>query len=465
VRRAGARRCIETRVIVAVAAVVSVASAFAAAPACARPLPTTLVVPPDQHTLGIHRVTDLHLKLFTGLGNRFRDPQGLACVKLVAQDDPKTKSDDDELTVYGVNSGDASIIYNDSMTSVKIWRGAMRRPRGIAADASGRVVVADTGNDRLLLLRNVAGRLSLDRAIGRRGAAPGEFVAPAAVALDSRGRIYVADSGNDRVQVLDPLGGPLTAFGAAGEGPGRLVGPSAVAVVDRKEPWSYHARDLVIVVDRGGRRIQAFTPTGTLAHAFEDSASAGRSFAHIALDYYDNVYATDTRRSQIRKFDATLRPIASFGERGEGDAQFIGPTGIAIWRRFGQVFVAESTGAQYYWVGADIENFFALPAEVAPGAAAILAYSLTEQSLVDIDLLDRSGELLSPLVRGAFQEPGRRRAPCPAVDSTGAPLPPARYRIRLRATPTYSSKKSFRREMECALDVVAPVGARVGKPP
>lgn len=457
-RRGGAAREACRLLACLAVAIAALGGAPAGVPA-ARPRQTTLVVPPDRHTLGIHRATDIHLKLFTGIGNRFRGPEGLACTKLIALDDPRSARDDDELTVYGVNSGDPSIIYNDSMTSVRIWRGAMRAPRGIAADASGRVVVADTGNDRLLLLRNVAGKLALERTVGRRGAGPGEFAAPSGVALDSRGRIYVADTGNHRVQVLDPLGKPLSSFGAPGVERGRLTAPTAIAVVDRANPWAFRRRDLVFVVDRGGRRIQSFSPSGALVAALDGEARGERTFAYIALDYYDNVYATDPRRSQIHKLDESLRPIADFGRRGTGDAEFIGPTGIAIWRRFGQVFVAESTGAQYYWIGTDIEDLFALPETLAAGGEGEIAITLTEHSEVDVEIRGASGEVVRSPAHGAFHTPGPHRIAWAACDAAGAPLAPGRYRIRVSARPTYSSKKHFRRESECAV-LVIPRGAR-----
>jgi hypothetical protein len=419
----------------------------------ARPIPTTLIVPPEKHTLGIHRVTDVHLKLFTGVGNRFRRPEGIACAKLLALDDPQTAADDDELTAYGVNSGDPSIIYNDSMTSVKIWRGEMREPRGIAADAAGRVVVADTGNHRLLFLRNTAGRLALERTVGRRGAGPGEFDGPTGVAIDSKGRVYVSDTGNHRVQVFDPRGEPISSFGERGVAPGRLVSPTGIAVVDRDDPWAYRRRDLVFVIDRGGRRIQSFAPDGRLVSAFEDTTRGGMSFAWLALDYHDNVYATDRRACRIHKFDETLHHVVSFGERGTGDAQFLAPSGIAIWRRYGQVFVAESTGAQYYWVGTDVLGLAARPAEFVAGSVQAVQYALTEPSEVSVAAVDARGGVAREIVKSRRQETGAIRLTWNGRGADGAPLAPGRYRIRVDARPTYSSRKHFHREVSTAIDI------------
>lgn len=435
--------------------------ALAAAPAAragARTTPTMLIVPPEKHTLGIYRATDLHLKLFTGPKSRFRNPQGLACVKLARLDDPARIGDDDELTVYGVNADEPSIIYNDSMTSVKIWRGPMRAPRGIAADPFGRVVVADTGNDRLLLLENDRGELELRRTVGSRGSGAGEFREPTGVALDARGRIYVADTGNDRVQILDRTGAFVSQFGGATDGSGTqaLVAPTAIAAVDRAEPWAFRKADRVVVVDRGGRRLQVFAPDGVRLHAFADTTRDGLSFAYVALDYHDNVYATDTRRCQIHKFDASLRLIASFGRRGDGDGEFESPTGIAVWRRLGQFFIAEATGAQYYWLGTDILGVTARPLLLAPGGTQVVAYSVTERSIVDIDLLDRDDRVVKAIARQAYQEVGEQRMTWEARSSdSGDALPPGEYRVRIGAVATYSSRKHFRCERSVPIVVRA----------
>jgi FlgD Ig-like domain/NHL repeat len=469
-RRRAAPRALAL-VIVAGSILMAMRSATAEPPAASA---TTLIVPPEKHTLGIYRATDFHLKLFTGPKNRFRNPQGLACVKLARLDDPERSGDDDELTVYGVNADEPSIIYNDSMTSVKIWRGPMRDPRGIAADPLGRVVVADTGNDRLLLLQNDRGRLELTRAIGSSGSGPGQFRKPTGVALDSHGRIYVADTGNNRVQVLDRLGGFLRELPARSQSGSRgrditldgagasaiaggaaLTAPTAIAVVDRDEPWSFRKIDRIVVVDRGGKRLQSFDEDGRLAHAFFDSTLDGPSFAYIALDYHNNVFATDSRNCRIHKLDASLAPVAAIGRRGKGDLEFEAPTGIAIWRRLGQFFIAEATGAQYYWLGTDIVGPIVRPVMFAAGEKQEITYTLTERSTVTAQVLDGDDDVVRTLLPERYQEIGQHALTWDGRGDDHAPLASGPYRVRVTARATYSSRKHFERERMLPIEIRA----------
>ena len=94
-------------------------------------------------------------------------------------------------------------------------------PSGFACDPAGNLVVADTGNHRIVKIDGDGNLLwSLgardDRGAPRPGTAQGEFSSPQAVCTDSEANIYVADSRNCRVQKLSPDGEPITALGSWG---------------------------------------------------------------------------------------------------------------------------------------------------------------------------------------------------------------------------------------------------------
>ncbi|MCB9888770.1 MAG: hypothetical protein H6836_04265 [Planctomycetes bacterium] len=90
--------------------------------------------------------------------------------------------------------------------------------RGFCIDGRGRMVVADTGQHRVLRLLS-SGQLDtafhVTGTVGQQGSGDGEFMAPADVATDrslgteDQGPIYVADAGNSRIQLLNAGGNHL----------------------------------------------------------------------------------------------------------------------------------------------------------------------------------------------------------------------------------------------------------------
>ena len=409
---------------------------------------TTLVVPTFQHTWGIHRATSRHLFLFVGLKTRFNNPQGVAAVRLRSREDPTTELDDDELTVYGVNSGEHNIIYNTSMHSLGIYgeqghrEGQFQNPRGIAADEHGNVYVADTDNHRVVHLVNTGRELVWAKAIGSHGDGPGHFQSPSGVALDSQGRLYVTDTNNHRIQVFDSYGKYLREIGNS------LLWPEGIAVIDSGERWFYYRESYLCVVDSGGRRLQKISLDGEILHRadYQQIEMAKARLGYVAIDYYGNVWVTDPDNHCVHKFDRCLNFVVSFGGQGRGEAEFISPRGIAIWRRFGQVFVAEETGAQYYWVGVDLLNVEVSPSSEERGIE--IRFFLTERAYLTVDIWGEHGRLVNTVVAGKGEPIGNGEYWWSGRDAQGTVLPSGQYKVRIVAQPTYSSYHYFQKVVE-----------------
>ena len=135
--------------------------------------PTTFVFPAFKHTYGIRKAGSTELFLFMGFKVNFKNPEGLAAVRLNSWEDPEDPHDDDELTVYGVNSGQNNIIYNKSMWALGVYglyeddNQLLNRPHGISANNKGDVYVADTGNHRVVRLYNPTDELQFITAKGK----------------------------------------------------------------------------------------------------------------------------------------------------------------------------------------------------------------------------------------------------------------------------------------------------------
>ena len=93
-------------------------------------------------------------------------------------------------------------------------RGMVDSPSGLAVDARGLVIVADTGNDRVAAFDG-SGRFSHELAGPERGV---RVRRPTGVAVRADGSVCIAEAYDSGVLVVDPCGAELLRFGAGGTG-------------------------------------------------------------------------------------------------------------------------------------------------------------------------------------------------------------------------------------------------------
>lgn len=171
---------------------------------------------------------------------------------------------------------------------------SLRRPEGLAVDASGSVYIADTGNHRVVVLARrtahlfgqdmeagylyaLAGTGSAGDGADDRGAVTSALSGPRGVAVDGLRGLVIADTGNHRVRYVPMVTGSYFGrlmteahsyvlagyYGAGFAGDGgagtvaKLNGPAAVAV-DR-------AGD-VVVADQGNHRVRLIA---NVTHAWQ----------------------------------------------------------------------------------------------------------------------------------------------------------------------------------------------------
>jgi len=391
---------------------------------------TTLVFPDKSHA-PIRKATGTHLFLAVGLKTKVDDPQGTAVAKLEAMDDPDTEKDDDELTVYGINAGRNEIIYNTSLVNIEVYRGesgtdqGLNAPRGITANPAGDVYVADMGNSRVVRLFNPEGKQLKYRGAGR---PPSREFVPFDVSLVSDGSVVVSDS----------AGGALWRWFPERDHWERLLNgvatPLGVVVYDGHERWTAYDYLRIGVVADDGQEILVLNSDGEILHRYKPEVKTTR-FRYIAVDYYNNYYATDVAHGRIVKIGRHAQFIDTIGSEGKGDYEFLHPQGISIWNRFGQVCVAESYAAQYYLIGTDIRQ---VQVE-SRGDHLRLSCTLTEKAKVTVTarhlMTDTTFHLLESTKagQGLFSMAWR----FPEV------FPAGRYMIEITAVPSYSSTKYF----------------------
>ena len=142
-------------------------------------------------------------------------------------------------------------IFNSDLTFSSTFlkggnHGQFLRPYGIACDSTGKVYVADTGNDRIQVFTAEG---TFVRMFGRCCQGREELDEPCGVAVDTSGMVYVSEEGNSRVSVFTSDGQFVTSFGRRGKGVGEFIFPSGLAVDDS---------GIVIVCDANNNKIQIF---------------------------------------------------------------------------------------------------------------------------------------------------------------------------------------------------------------
>lgn len=149
--------------------------------------------------------------------------------------------------------GHVSTVAGDGVPGFRDGPGARARfngPIGLALDPAGRIIVADTYNDRVRVVEpnGAVATLAVPVASSIEGevAAPG-FDTPSGVAVDAVGRIYVADTGSGQLRIIDPA--ESTGSRAVVTGGGRPVG---VAVGPGGEVYVSDDRGRVLEISREG---------------------------------------------------------------------------------------------------------------------------------------------------------------------------------------------------------------------
>jgi DNA-binding beta-propeller fold protein YncE len=241
-------------------------------------------------------------------------------------------------------------------------------PTGIAIDASNNVYVADASNHCIRKI-TPAREVSTLAGNGISGFADGaatdaQFKTPTSLTVDATGNVYVADSYNNRIRKISQVaGGTYEVSTVAGDGTAGLVeGPGPTARFNLPEGIAIDASGNIYVGDRGNVRVRKITPAGdvsTLAGSsnwtFTDGPASIARFATpcgVSVDAAGNVYVADYGNNRIRKINPSANGTGVVGTlagnygwglvNGPAPlAQFHFPFGIAI-DATGTLYVADA---------------------------------------------------------------------------------------------------------------------------
>lgn len=227
-------------------------------------------------------------------------------------------------------------------------------PGGLALDASGNLVVADTGNDTIRRIAPDGTVTTLAGSPGLPGSADGvgaqaQFSGPYGIAVDSTsGTIYISDSQNHTIRTLATDGTVATYAGTAGSS-GTADGTGANARFNQPDGLALGSDGTLYVADYGNSSIRKIAPGGVVStvaglsgtHGYIDGVGTSAEFywpVGIAVDASGVLWVADTHNHAIRSIgtnSAAITVAGTGGTSGNADgsgtaALFDLPCGIAV---------------------------------------------------------------------------------------------------------------------------------------
>ena len=188
-------------------------------------------------------------------------------------------------------------------------------PQGLAIDGAGNIYVADTGNQTIRKITPDGTVTTLAGLAGSFGYADGtgsaaRFTAPRGIAADTSGTVYVAD-GTHTIRAITPAGVVTTIAGLAGS-PGSNDGAGGAARFRDPPGIAVDAAGILYVADQGNHTIRKITTNGVVttlagragASGYADGTGNAARFNNpegIAVDTAGNVYVADRGNNAIRK--------------------------------------------------------------------------------------------------------------------------------------------------------------------
>jgi hypothetical protein len=212
------------------------------------------------------------------------------------------------------------LVYGERGQSLSAYDGAggplgtLNSPRGMAVDEQNRVYIADTGNNRIVVLQATTDRaeITLEPLF-----TIGGLASPFDVAYSDGGtpfvpgddRLYVAETGRNAVAAVTLGSGDghiVARLGDLGSGVGRFAGPTAIAAGHTN---GVNTPDLY-VADAHNRRIVHLRDAGNRLVWVGEMGHDAPLLTSLATDQWGNVYAASPQAASVTKFSPDLVRVA-----------------------------------------------------------------------------------------------------------------------------------------------------------
>jgi DNA-binding beta-propeller fold protein YncE len=223
------------------------------------------------------------------------------------------------LFVADTNNHNIKVLGAQSLELIAILgEGELDGPHDIHFDAEGRLLVADSGNDRVLIYRLNKLQTALETVLSK------NMSSPEGVTSSPDGHIYVASTGNHKVLQFyqNDL---IREVGGRGDGKLEFVRPHDIEL----GPDGF-----VYVADPGNRRIQVLTDSLTYHSTVYGKDQPYREPKYLALDKGNYLYIADQQNNVLRIYDderIQVESVTMAGKRPLNYIEGVEVSGQQIW--------------------------------------------------------------------------------------------------------------------------------------
>ena len=203
--------------------------------------------------------------------------------------------------IADVNHHNVKVIDANTLEIVTvIGEGELNSPHDVHFDSTGRLLVADSGNDRIAIYEvgGVNARLVGELADNMRS--------PEGVTSDAGGYVYVASTGNHKILKFRDNKLAKT-IGGRGDGRLEFVRPHDI---ERGNDG------LIYVSDPGNRRIQVLTDSLTYRATIEERKQPFDEPKYLALDN-DWLFVADQQNNKLRVFNEQRKEVTTINRAGD----------------------------------------------------------------------------------------------------------------------------------------------------
>jgi hypothetical protein len=348
-------------------------------------------------------------------------------------------------------------------------------PWGVAADSTGNLYIADTGNNRIRKVTS-AGIISTFAGTGVAGfggdgaaATSAQISSPYGVAIDSNSNLYIADAGNRRIRKV-VSGGNITTY--AGNGTAGYSGDGAAASsAELNQPMglAVDSSGNLYIADENNNRVRMIEPNGTISTVAGNgnSLDSGDSFnatsagisapLNMTVDPAGNLYIAEAARVRWVSTAGVIQTFAGTGTAGSAgnggpatSAQLGSLSGISL-DALGQIYLSDTTydvirritldtsfpatnvgqSSSSQPVAVVVNTAAAIQSIAVPSGYANYSVGTVSGCTVDGSTINPAGTVCSFPMTFAPQYAGLSTAPLTLIDGTGT-----KHTFALRGTGT-----------------------------